>query len=88
MRLRIIHYNFWSTPELLKSETQTEMIIQIIQTFKMPLPGFPTPQSQIADSDWHLRAGKKKIFGRFSAFYGQRSVAEARTNPSPWSNAS
>ena len=25
------------------------------------------------------------IFGCFSAFHGQRSVAEAGTNPSPWS---
>ena len=25
------------------------------------------------------------IFGCFSAFYGQRSVSETWTNPSPWS---
>ena len=29
---------------------------------------------------------KKMIIGRFSAFYCQCSVAEARTNPSPWSS--
>ena len=32
-----------------------------------------------------LKGKFKLIFGCFSAFHGQRSVAEAGTNPSPWS---